>query len=235
MPDARPFRALMSEYARTIAGRYAIGEVLYRLTDQSLDLLAVDGAGISLGDDAGRLRFVTATGDDVVRVEEAQVGFQEGPCHDAFETGRRVVVDDLRELPGGRWDDYRSVAVGAGCVSVAGIPMFIEDRTIGALDLYREDAGVWSEDTLENAQLVADLASAYIVNDRTLTESRTLAEQLQSALESRVVIEQAKGILAERHAIDVAEAFSRLRTRSRLANRRLHDVARAVVEGRIDL
>jgi AmiR/NasT family two-component response regulator len=60
-------------------------------------------------------------------------------------------------------------------------------------------------------------------------------EQLSAALTSRLIIEQAKGVLAERAAIDLAEAFSRLRAYARDGNLRLTDVAQATVAGTLDL
>lgn len=54
---------------------------------------------------------------------------------------------------------------------------------------------------------------------------------LQRALTSRIVIEQAKGILAERLHLDVDAAFALLRKAARDRQRRLHELARAVVEG----
>ncbi len=54
---------------------------------------------------------------------------------------------------------------------------------------------------------------------------------LQGAFGRRAVIERAKGILMERHAIDEANAFTMLRGESRAANRRLIDLANAVVDG----
>src|SRR3954464_2652263 len=56
-------------------------------------------------------------------------------------------------------------------------------------------------------------------------------EQLESALERRAVIERAKGILMERHAIDDKAAFQRMRDHARSGNRRVVDVAKAVVDG----
>jgi AmiR/NasT family two-component response regulator len=55
--------------------------------------------------------------------------------------------------------------------------------------------------------------------------------QLESALERRAVIERAKGIVMERHSIDERGAFQLLRDHARSGNRRVVDVARAVVEG----
>jgi AmiR/NasT family two-component response regulator len=50
-------------------------------------------------------------------------------------------------------------------------------------------------------------------------------------LNTRTVIEQAKGVLAERGGVDMDSAFNLLRGYARRNNRRLADIARAVVEG----
>jgi AmiR/NasT family two-component response regulator len=56
-------------------------------------------------------------------------------------------------------------------------------------------------------------------------------DQLETALERRTVIERAKGIVMERHGIDEQSAFELLREHARSSNRRVLDVARAVVDG----
>lgn len=60
-------------------------------------------------------------------------------------------------------------------------------------------------------------------------------QQLEGALERRAVIERAKGILMERHRVDDRTAFAWLRTRARSDRRRVVDVARAVVDGELEL
>jgi response regulator NasT len=55
--------------------------------------------------------------------------------------------------------------------------------------------------------------------------------ELEGAFGRRALIERAKGILMERHSIDDAEAFEMLRDRSRADNRKLIDLATAVVDG----
>jgi len=54
---------------------------------------------------------------------------------------------------------------------------------------------------------------------------------LEGAFGRRAITERAKGILMERHSIDETTAFNMLRDYSRTANRRLVDVASAVVDG----
>jgi AmiR/NasT family two-component response regulator len=54
---------------------------------------------------------------------------------------------------------------------------------------------------------------------------------LEGAFGRRAIAERAKGILMERHSVDEAAAFEMLREQSRDANRKLLDVATAVVDG----
>lgn len=54
---------------------------------------------------------------------------------------------------------------------------------------------------------------------------------LQGAFGRRALIERAKGILMERHSTDEDTAFEMLRERSRIDNRKLIDLANAVVDG----
>jgi len=56
-------------------------------------------------------------------------------------------------------------------------------------------------------------------------------QDLEGAFGRRAVTERAKGILMERHSVDEAAAFDMLRAQSRSTNRRLVDIAAAVVEG----
>jgi AmiR/NasT family two-component response regulator len=54
---------------------------------------------------------------------------------------------------------------------------------------------------------------------------------LEGAFGRRAITERAKGILMERHSVDEPAAFEMLREHSRSANRKLVDVASAVVDG----
>jgi AmiR/NasT family two-component response regulator len=54
---------------------------------------------------------------------------------------------------------------------------------------------------------------------------------LEGAFGRRAITERAKGILMERHSIDEPAAFELLREHARATNRKLVDVASAVVDG----
>jgi AmiR/NasT family two-component response regulator len=54
---------------------------------------------------------------------------------------------------------------------------------------------------------------------------------LEGAFGRRALIERAKGILMERHSVDDVRAYEMLREQSRINNRKLIDLATAVVDG----
>ena len=103
------------------------------------------------------------------------------------------------------------------------------------LRLRRSDATwVWVEAGLTN--MLDDPVVRGVVCNLHLSVTRLAREraeqriaQLQEALDSRVVIEQAKGAVAQAHQISVDDAFTMIRAYARRNNRKLSDVAHAVV------
>jgi GAF domain-containing protein len=231
--DHRALVRVLSDFAGTLVRDYEVGSVLDEFGLRVSGVLGVLGAGVSLSDEDGALQFVTATGEQVARVEELQIGLREGPCHEAFTQNRQVIVPDLAQEA--RWPRYRGGALDIGMRSVAGFPMRIDGRLIGALNVYHSAPRDWSDDDVEAAQVLADTASSYVVYARRLTESTVLTDQLRRALDTRIVVEQAKGIIAERHDIDVSAALGKLRGHARNNNAKLHDIAQQVVDGALRL
>lgn len=71
-----------------------------------------------------------------------------------------------------------------------------------------------------------DFQSSIDVALRRFAEYRTL----EGAFGRRASIEQAKGILMERHGIDGDAAFAMLREQSNMSNRKIIDLACAVID-----
>ncbi|WP_308204196.1 MULTISPECIES: GAF and ANTAR domain-containing protein [Frankia] len=125
----------------------------------------------------------------------------------------------------------------------------VSRRSTADMRLRRTPAGWVVEGPGAEIRPVGDLLSAMVLADllaedlappgRPRRAERDLGEieqlrlsvvQLEHALASRVIVEQAIGVLAERHQIRPREAFERLRRTARGMGRRVHDLARQVVD-----
>lgn len=167
-------------------------------------------------------------------VELFELQSEEGPCLDAYHSGRPVVNEDLATV-NGRWPRFAAVALTAGFRSADAIPMRLRGQVIGALNLFGSQPGSLSDDDVLVAQALADVATIAILQHRTVAETNVVNDQLNTALNSRIVIEQAKGMIAEREQVDMPEAFTRLRNHARNHNRRLAELATDIVHGTVQL
>ena len=199
------------------------------------DVLDLTGAGVTLVH-GGKQRFVTAAVESIARLERVQEDHQLGPCIDAVTTAQPMTVSDLDGGDAGRrWPEYSNAATTTGIRAVAGIPMLAEGSAVGAVNLYSREPRSWSAEDLRVASVFANIATGYLVHASAAQQHQRTAEQLQQALSTRLIIEQAKGVLATRHEINVDEAFLLLRRQARDHGTRIHDVARAVVDGDLHL
>ncbi len=94
-------------------------------------------------------------------------------------------------------------------------PAFVKEASIRGVFAYITDADA------------GDWQSSIDIVLRRFTEYH----DLEGAFGRRALTERAKGILMERHSVDESSAFEMLREHSRSANRKVVDVATAVVDG----
>jgi transcriptional regulator with GAF, ATPase, and Fis domain len=218
--------------ADTLVDDFDVVDFLHELTVRCAQVLSVSAAGVLLADQRGALRVVAASTEQTRLLELLQSQTDQGPCPECFHTGRPVAVADLAApAVATRWPRFVAEARQIGFASVHALPMRLRTDVIGALNLFHTKARALADETVRLAQALADVATIGLLQARAIRQRETLAEQLQSALNSRVAIEQAKGVIAERRQVDMDQAFTLLRTSARSRNRRLADVARAVVNG----
>jgi transcriptional regulator with GAF, ATPase, and Fis domain len=218
------------ELTDTMIAGFDVIDFLHVLTDRSVRLLDASAAGLLLADPRGELRVVAASSERARLLELFQLQNDQGPCLDCFRTGQPVAAADLGAETQ-RWPRFAATARGAGFAAVQALPMRLREQVIGALNLFRAHAGPFDPTGVRVGQALADVATIGLLHERALRRSETLNEQLQTALNSRVIIEQAKGKLAERLHLDMDQAFNVLRNHARDRNRRLSDLARALIDG----
>jgi hypothetical protein len=153
--------------------------------------------------------------------------------------------------------DRGSVAVGEDTIEVLRqlaevLSAHLEPLAAQGVVIRRVPDGGWSVDgatspravgatpDLTSAMVLADLLAGEIApgarparSDDPLDEVgqlRLSVKQLEHALAARVVVEQAIGVLTERQHASPREAFERLRKVARSRGRKVHDLAREVVQ-----
>jgi transcriptional regulator with GAF, ATPase, and Fis domain len=234
MPREELLARTFVELADTLVDDFDVVDLLTLLAGRCVDALDVAEAGLMLAAPSGELRVIASSSDAMRVLELLEEQSLEGPCQDCFRTGTPVLNQRLDDTAETRWPAFTPKALEAGFVSVSALPMRLRSQTIGALNMFRVQTADMSTPDLASAQAFADVATIAILQHRAARQAKVVNDQLVEALDTRVVIEQAKGVLAERRNIDVADAFTRLRTYARNNNLRLSDVAREVVAGLLD-
>jgi GAF domain-containing protein len=221
------------DIADNLVDNFDVVDLLTGLADRCVQLLGVSAAGVMLVSPSGELRLVASSNEAMELVELFELQADEGPCLDAFRTGKRVEHENLRSGTG-RWPTFATVALNAGFRSVFALPLRLRDTTIGSLNLFNVGENRMDESDVMIAQGFADLATISVLQHGVVTQAQRVNEQLSSALATRIVIEQAKGVVSERAGVGLGEAFSRLRTYARSHNLNLVDVAQGAIDGTLD-
>jgi transcriptional regulator with GAF, ATPase, and Fis domain len=222
------------ELAERLVTDYDIIDFLDTLARRIVDLLDVTACGLVLADHHDTLNLVAASNEQARLLELFQLQNAEGPCLECYRAGEPVICADLTGAEH-RWPLFAPRAHDAGFAAVHALPMRLGDTVLGAINLFNAEPGPLEPDAVALGQAMADVATIGIVHERTIRHYEIVTEQLQTALNSRILIEQAKGVLAERLHISVNDAFHALRAHARASNRKLRDVAAAVVEGTVEV
>jgi AmiR/NasT family two-component response regulator len=130
-------------------------------------------------------------------------------------------------------DDAHALALIAEAVETASGPVIAQLRGRDDMDFVARaaDHGISAFVESNDPQEVQGSIEVTIRRYREAARLTEKVAQLETALERRAVIERAKGILMERHGIHDKAAFQLMRDHARSGNRRVVDVAKAVVDG----
>lgn len=159
--DDRRLTAVRVDFARTLTGDFSIENTLDLLVERVLGVLPVTGAGVLLMDGERDHHVIAATDDVILRIETLQVELGEGPCLEAYRTGRPVIV---RDLSGDAHFPGFSPRAAQGLGAVFSFPLRLDEAQIGALELYTRHPSDLSAQDRRGAQTLADVMAAYLFN-----------------------------------------------------------------------
>jgi len=168
------------------------------------------------------------THPEVPEIDRAQYETGRGPCVSAFETGDVFVIDSTRNEQ--RWPEFAAVARDHGVLSTLSLPMIINARPVGAMNLYAMTEHAFGEADIDVARQFSAQAAFVLANAQAYWDARSLSENLETAMVSRSVIEQAKGVIMNARGVDADDAFEVLVETSQTENIKLREVAQRIVE-----
>jgi GAF domain-containing protein len=220
-------QAALSELAGLLMATDSFEDLMQQIAQ--LAVRTVPGAatcGISFAQDGHVVTVASA--DALARLlDEQQYELEDGPCLQAMATAQVVSAPDLRSES--RWDGYPARALAYGVGGVYSSPLQVNDRTLGAINMYAGSADAFDDVARATIAQLTSLTAATITAALRHYDEATLTDHLRSALSSRAVIDQAIGIIISVQRCTPTEAFEILRTASQHRNIPLRQVAADLV------
>ncbi|MDQ0779404.1 hypothetical protein QF026_007870 [Streptomyces aurantiacus] len=228
-------RPSVAAQAVSEAARHAEAAELPRtLCVAACDVLAVEGATLSLFTDTPARQLLCASNDTALRLEEIQFTVAEGPCIAAASEGVPAVASGLREhvTP---WPFFGATVVeqlpevGAVCA----FPLRIVDQTLGSMELFtRADDGLDASSLDAGAQVADAVAKALLPAHGELFDS-SVSPQWQPTDVVRAhwsSTHQAIGVVAARFGLSVDGALATMRAEAFRTGQTLAEITATVLK-----
>jgi len=218
--------------ARLVGGESGVLETK-RLCQVCAEVVGVTGAGIMLMSGDVPQGSACSTDDVSALIEELQYSLSEGPCVEAYQHDRPVSEPDLASPLTPRWIGFAGPAVQAGALAVFGFPLQMGAVRLGALNLYRDEAGPLSAEQHADALVMADVAAEAILAIQADALPGELAARLEAGGDFQDVVHQASGMISAQLQITVGQALIRLKAHAFGNGRALPAVARDVISRKL--
>ena len=193
----------------------------------------MNGAGIMLMAGDIPQGSLCTTGKVSALIEESQFALGEGPCVDAYRLGRPVLEPDLANPSTPRWQAFTGPVLDAGVRAIFGFPLHMGGARLGALNLYRDEAGALTDEQHADALGMADIATRAVLVMQSNAPLGQIAAELAAGADFEYVVHQASGMVAAQLEVSVGQALIRLRGYAFGNARPLREVAEDVVARRL--
>lgn len=221
-----PRRVFDAWLSRKMAG---VVELLERVCVDVVQALSASGAGVSVMASDGVHGMAAASDSSTARIEELQFTLGEGPCIDAFASGRPVLVSDLADGATSRWPLYTPAVRDAGVRAVFAFPLQIGAARLGVLDVFRTRPGSLSRAELGQAFAFADLMVMTLLDG----QERAGVGEFDEVFEHGAELFQAQGMVMVQLGIPLTDALVWIRAHAYASNRPLSEVAADIVARRL--
>jgi GAF domain-containing protein len=206
---------------------------LRRLCRLAVRTMPALGAGLSVVATDRQVTLLAAADPTSERLEDLQFVLGEGPCVDAAAERRPVLVPDLATDGPGRWPGYAAAVLEVGVHAVFAFPLQVGAAQLGVLDLFRARPGPLTAAELGRAYGLADEAVSVLLDGDERRQFDGDGSPGDDALGTTTELFQAQGMVMVQIGGTLAEAMARIRAYAYAHDRRIVDVARAIVAGEL--
>jgi signal transduction histidine kinase len=176
----------LGEVGRTLSATLDLPTVLTTIVTRAVEL-AGTSAGMMFefeeGESAFRLRAAHNMDQRLVDLQHAEpVRLGEGAVGQAVLTRSPVQIEDLRHAPQyTSRQQVRQTLIELGYRSVLAVPLLVEERILGALVVFRRDAGGFAPATVDLLRTFGTQSGLAIQNARLFREIETKSRELEVA------------------------------------------------------
>jgi hypothetical protein len=198
-----------------------------------VEQLPITGASISMFATNGLQSTLCASDSVAARSEALQFELGEGPHWEAIGSRAPVLCSDIR-VGTTAWPLYAHAAAELGVVGSFAFPMIMGAAVVGVVDLYTRTPFVLDSVLVDRAGALAQATTASAMRRATQLADDPVAQEAALAPALRREVHQATGMILVQLGISATDAFARLRAYSFASGRPVTDIARDVVERRLD-
>ena len=227
MASQEPLERSLAALSRFFVGDGTLHDTLQRVAEYAEQAVpAASMTGITMLVE-GRAKTAVFTDELAPEIDSAQYETGIGPCLDSFRHRQVFRIDDTTKDD--RWPPFSEACGAHGVRSTMSIPMIANHEGVGALNYYSKSPNGFSAEDEEIGGQFGAQAAIVLANAQAYWDAHQLSQNLATAMQSRAVIEQAKGILMGAQRCSADEAFQILVRASQRENRKLREIAEALV------
>ena len=206
----------------------AATDELVWLCGNAVSMTGVSSCGVTMTTSSGQSVTAYATDERTQSVENLQHTLGEGPGVAASESGAVVLVPDLQDLEDRnlvRWPTFAQESTALGIRAAFAFPLLLGSASIGAMSLYRQEAGALTGESVSRGWVTADAVALSLADP---TEVSTTQHELVDPMR----VHQAAGMVTVQLDVPIDQALLRMRATAYAEGQTVDELADAIVDRR---
>src|SRR5690554_4025398 len=202
-----------------------------RLSWHFVKRFPITGASVAtLGELLGS-ETISASDTVAARLDEVQFDLGEGPCWDAMNLARPILVPDVLEPPGPGWPAFSAAVSDEPVTSIFAFPLIVGPLRIGAVDLYAATATHLNSMQAHQVQGVAAAIGKQILRRALRTNDDD--DAYAGYPYSRRLVHQATGMVLTQLKISADDALLIIQAQAFAAGHSMMHVAQEILDRRM--